>query len=496
MIWDFAPSVRMHHFRILRPFPLEVADGRTEMRLTTRFQLAMGVLAAGVLLAPVAQAVPSFARQTGMACAACHTVFPELTHFGRVFKANGYVLDNLQKVRAVSSTRQQLLSLSKTPTLSVMMQTSYSELSKAKPDPAGGSAQNGTVEFPRQLSLFYAGRIAPDLGIYSQLTYDGKADHLSIDNTDVRFAKLAVLPGKNTLTYGLSLNNNPTVQDLWNSTPAWGYPFSHSNVAVSGTPIGPADVQIDQQFGQLVAGLTAYGFYDQSLYVEFGGYRSFIPGGVAPLNSSDSAVLAGFSPYWRLAYEYDWSADSLEVGTYGEDFHVYPGGGAPLTGPTSTYLDVAGDFQFQHVGEENIYTVAGTYIHENMHAMPAGAANPSDNLAVTKLWASYYYQRRYGGIIGWFNTSGSSDSGLYGFSCPVGSATEYCAAHALKSSMTNSPDSNGEIIEADYLPWLNVKLSAQYVIFNKFMGGNGNYDGYGRSASDNNVLQLMLWYAF
>ncbi len=466
------------------------------MRLKTRFQLAMAVAAACVLLAPAAQAVPSFSRQTGMACAACHTVFPELTHFGRVFKANGYVLDNLQQVRAVSSDRQQLLSLSQLPTLSVMMQTSYSQISKAKPDAAGGTAQNGTVEFPRQLSLFYAGRIAPHLGIFSQLTYDGKADHVSIDNTDVRFAKLIVLPHKNTLTYGLSLNNNPTVQDLWNTTPAWGYPFSHSNVAVSGTPLGPADVQIDEAFGQLAAGLTAYAFYDESLYVEFGGYRSFQPGAVAPLDSSDSSVLAGFSPYWRLAYEYDWSANALEVGTFGEDFHVYPGGGVPLSGPTSTYLDVAGDMQFQHVGERNIYTVAATYIHENMHAMPAGATNPSDNLSVAKFWASYYYRRRYGAILAWFDTSGSRDSGLYGFGCSPGQTTSSCAAHALKTSATNSPDSDGAIIEADYLPWLNVKLSAQYVLFNKYMGGTSNYDGYGRSASDNNVLQIMLWYAF
>jgi hypothetical protein len=42
-----------------------------------------------------AQAVPSFARQTGMACEACHTVWPELTHFGRVFKANGFALVDL-----------------------------------------------------------------------------------------------------------------------------------------------------------------------------------------------------------------------------------------------------------------------------------------------------------------------------------------------------------------------------------------------------------------
>src|SRR5450830_457443 len=41
-------------------------------------------------------AVPSFARQTGMDCAACHTSFPELTPFGRDFKLNGYTLGERQ----------------------------------------------------------------------------------------------------------------------------------------------------------------------------------------------------------------------------------------------------------------------------------------------------------------------------------------------------------------------------------------------------------------
>ena len=34
--------------------------------------------------------MPSMARQTGMQCASCHTVFPELTPFGRQFKLRGY----------------------------------------------------------------------------------------------------------------------------------------------------------------------------------------------------------------------------------------------------------------------------------------------------------------------------------------------------------------------------------------------------------------------
>ena len=84
---------------------------------------ALGVLAAALLAAaPEAEAVPSFARQTGMACEACHTVYPELTHFGRVFKANGYILSNVKQVRDVTGKKEELLSLAQTVPLSIMAQ--------------------------------------------------------------------------------------------------------------------------------------------------------------------------------------------------------------------------------------------------------------------------------------------------------------------------------------------------------------------------------------
>src|SRR5579862_10013280 len=40
--------------------------------------------------APSAQALPSFARQTGQPCGACHTDFAGLTPYGRRFKIGGY----------------------------------------------------------------------------------------------------------------------------------------------------------------------------------------------------------------------------------------------------------------------------------------------------------------------------------------------------------------------------------------------------------------------
>lgn len=39
-----------------------------------------------------ASAVPSFMRQAGKECGVCHTVYPQLTPFGRQFKLSGYTL--------------------------------------------------------------------------------------------------------------------------------------------------------------------------------------------------------------------------------------------------------------------------------------------------------------------------------------------------------------------------------------------------------------------
>src|SRR5438034_1321507 len=46
------------------------------------------------------EVIPSFSRQTGLACNVCHTTFPQLTSFGRRFKLNGYTLTGLQVVEA------------------------------------------------------------------------------------------------------------------------------------------------------------------------------------------------------------------------------------------------------------------------------------------------------------------------------------------------------------------------------------------------------------
>jgi hypothetical protein len=470
----------------------------------SRTLIATGIFATTMLVfASTAAAVPSFARQTGMACEACHTVFPELTHFGRVFKANGYVLSNLKQVRDVSEKKEELLELSQFPPLSIMAQISYTQMKTSVPDlssaGAPGVAQNGTAGFPQQLSLFYAGKIAPHLGGMIQLTYANDSGTLGIDNTDIRFADEVLLPRNGTLTYGISLNNNPTVQDLWNSTPAWGYPYAASNANVS--PL--AGTAINGAFAQNVAGLSAYLYWNESLYVELGGYRSAqqgvtnpLTGGAGPLDGTASNVLQGLAPYWRLAYEHDWGRNCLEAGVYGADFKVLPGAATgaptPLSPPINRFNDVAEDVQYQYISDEHIFTLAGTHIHEQMtldSSFTTGAAtNPKNTLSTSELQATYYYRRKIGATVQYFSTTGSSDPLLYPATPPGGPG--------VVTSANSSPDTHGWIGEVNYLPWLNVKLSLQYTWYGKFNGGSNNYDGVGRNASGNNTVYALLWLAY
>jgi len=474
-----------------------------KVRLLGKFAAVAACAAAWVVAAPAALAVPSFARQTGMACEACHTVFPELTHFGRVFKANGYTLTNVKQVRDVTGKKEEMLELSGFPPLSIMAQISYTQMKTGVPDlsavGAPAVAQNGTAALPQQFSFFYAGKIAPNLGAMFQLTYANDGGTIGIDNSDIRFADEIVLPESGTLTYGVSLNNNPTVQDLWNSTPAWGFPYAGSNANVS--PL--AGTAIAGAFAQNVAGLTGYLYWNESLYAELGGYRSAqqgvtnqLTGGAGPLDGTASNVIQGLAPYWRLAYEYNFDRNSLELGMYGIDLKVLPGSASgsptPLNGPFNQFNDVAEDLQYQFIGDQHLFSVEATHIHESMTLNAAyasgGAANPNDSLTTTEVAATYYYRRKFGGTLQYFSTTGTADGGLYP-ATPAGAPGVVTSANGL-------PDTRGWIAELNYLPWLNVKISAQYTWYGKFNGAGSNYDGVGRNASDNNSLYLLLWFAY
>ncbi|HEY3389234.1 MAG TPA: hypothetical protein VGK38_06650, partial [Prolixibacteraceae bacterium] len=216
-----------------------------------------------IISAGVAKALPSYARQTGMSCSACHYSFPELNSFGRQFKMNGYVLTGMKTIDATTDDSSQVtrLKLLSTLPLSVMVQSSFTHISKDVPD-----VQNNSVTLPQQLSVFYAGQVTPHIGTFIQMTYDGHT--FGMDNTDIRYTNQAKI-GTNNLVYGLTLNNNPAVQDVWNTSPAWRFPSAGSDAAKN-----PAKSTVMENLGTQVAGLGAYTLFNNLIFAELTLYRS------------------------------------------------------------------------------------------------------------------------------------------------------------------------------------------------------------------------------
>jgi hypothetical protein len=441
-----------------------------------------------------AQAVPSFKRQTGISCNQCHTVFPELTPFGRSFKLGGYVMSKTGK------------SYEFPPPLSGMVQASYTNVrgltSGVAPFDSNNRETDG-LNLPQQVSLFYGGRIYDKIGAFIQGTYDGASNKIFLDMTDIRYANNTIMWGKN-LIYGLTLNNSPSVQDVWNTTPAWRFPFVSSSVA----PTPAAGAIIDGALDQQVGGIGAYVFWNNLIYLGAAVYRTADDGITRPLGAGTvmEQIVDGAAPYWRLALERRWKNHFFTLGTYGMQTDIFPSGNR--SGPADRFTDIAFDAQYQYMGTiepedipgvddahkakagKYMITAHATWIRENQDwkaSFPLGnTANRSDLLTTFRMNLNYYYRSLLGDIGGsmsYFSTTGEADSLLY-------------ASNPVAGSRTGSPDSDGFILEASYRPWEKTKISIQYTIYNKFNGASSNYDGFGQNASDNNTLYVVVWQMF
>ena len=244
------------------------------------------------------QALPSYARQTGQQCAACHNGFPELTPYGRQFKLNGYTWTG---------------GTSNLPPIAAMAIPTFTNVRKGvEGGLAPGFGFNNNFAFTG--SLFYGGKIFDGLGSFAQVTYSNVPNRIHWDNIDLRYATPSELLGSEAV-FGLSANNNPTVNDVWNSTPAWGYPYLASELA----PTPGAMTLIEGTFAQQVIGLNPYIYWNRLVYAEVGGYRTLSPRANTTLGIEPEGTSAfqGIAPSWRLAIEPAWGRNTWEFGTFG-----------------------------------------------------------------------------------------------------------------------------------------------------------------------------------
>ena len=111
------------------------------------------------------------------------------------------------------------------------------------------------------------------MGAFAQVTYDPVGNAFAWDNVDIRYAKTGIISGTN-IVYGITANNNPSVQDAWNTVPAWIFPYMDTAVGPApgfGTMLGTS------AYGQQVGGVGAYVWINSSIYAEFSAYGNLSP---------------------------------------------------------------------------------------------------------------------------------------------------------------------------------------------------------------------------
>jgi len=271
----------------------------------------IGLLTAVTLGAGPAFALPSFSVQTGEDCTSCHVggFGPQLTQHGRIFKLQGY---------GATQSWQRWSKAPEAP-LAAMAVANYIRTAKDQTDPpADHTNRNDNVSL-QEAAIFLAGRISDSVGAFAQATYSGIDRKMSLDNVDVRFAR-EVKFGERDAVIGASVNNNPTVQDVWNSTPAWGYPYTSADLALSPSAAPLIAGGLEQQ----VIGGSGYVWFDDHIYAELGGYRSLSDNFLHNVNIDKGVYVRGTAPYWRLAYSSAGHGRNYSVGLFGLDAKLKP----------------------------------------------------------------------------------------------------------------------------------------------------------------------------
>jgi hypothetical protein len=135
--------------------------------------LSMAGVLAAIAFAPEASAVPVFARQTGMACSACHFAhFPLLNPFGRSFKASGYTLMGSQ-----GQVEGEDLAIPDRLNIAVLATAGHTSVSDAANNTKPVAGDNGwfVPGAGGELNMFFGGKVTEMSGFLSEFGMGGSA---------------------------------------------------------------------------------------------------------------------------------------------------------------------------------------------------------------------------------------------------------------------------------------------------------------------------------
>jgi hypothetical protein len=444
-------------------------------RKSKRALEALLVLAPALACTP-AWSLPAFARATGVACSVCHTVAfgPALTPYGRNFKLHAYALKTQSTIP-----------------LSADLIASFTHTAQSQP-PAPHFSGNDNLAVD-DIDGYFAGRIADNLGAFAQVSYDGIARHTSWGVFDLRYARDFTF-GSTSALLGVTLNNFPTVQDPWNSTYAWQFPYPATRLANEPAPF----LQINGAFATQSLGTSAYAMLDNLLYLEIGGYRKMsdrLQEDVGVTNPAAEHGIDGTAPYWRVALQKGSGAHYFSLGLVGFAPHAQSPEERNFGTDNYTDLGVDATYQFANGGVHTL-NINASYVGEQQRLFATtalgGSSTIANHLDALNLSAQYAFRQTYSFTLAYFDTVGNSNPAMYAPGPWFGSAN-------------GSPDSRGYVLQLEWIPFgkfdslarpfLNLRLGLQYTGYVQFNGGDANYDGFGHSAADNNTLFVFLWTA-
>src|ERR1700675_4845696 len=202
-----------------------------------------------IACAPPAQALPSFARQTGQPCGTCHTSFPGLTPFGRRFKLLGYTTGGgLYKTTPFSNnagpkeayaalrnyanridgngdapTAAPVAERGWVPPISMMAIAGFTHTQVPQIAPPTDPYKANDNNVLSAFSGFWGGAITSNIGSFIQVTYNAPGPVSSLsgtpadqflhtwtwDNTDFRFASTANIGGRHDILAHTPNKNSP-----------------------------------------------------------------------------------------------------------------------------------------------------------------------------------------------------------------------------------------------------------------------------------------------
>lgn len=419
------------------------------MRYTKKaLRLVLGGAVLFALLLTEAQAVPAFARQTGMACASCHYQnFPALNSFGRVFRSQGYTMRG-----AAPLVEGEELSIPADLKASVITKIRY-QLSE------GNDGGRGEIQWPDEAALLVGGRASERVGFLLELgmgpqeaevSWDADADGDGTITPAERDAFIDAGHATGDVTgnflsakFHFNLGNSFAIIPFSTDGLGVGYGFELMNTGVqrSQRPIeNRSGFSAHQALGLGSGGATGLAFVYHNANV-FVNYSHWAP----TWGNVNANIFGGLAHYLRAAYMPNIGGWDTGIGFSYMDGSIDTG----ATDAEKETTNVSGwGIDAQAQGQVGSIPLG---IYASYAVAPKGTADDPE----------------------FYNASTTEDKVSYGMTAKLGVLPSKVQLYAAYGSVDDGTDTNTDTtVGVQYMAAQNIKLE----LFN--VARNNNRDGY------------------